>query len=190
MSLRIGIDVDDVVANLLDAWLARYNLVYDDALTPADIDRWELDQCVSPKCGKRIFQMLTPDIYREVKPFEGAFQACEQLRRLGNVFFVTTCPDLGHETAKFEWLVRHGFLAPDEGFRFIPCRGSKKDVPVDVLIDDKAENVNEFPGWALLVSRPHNRSSKTHRIRIGHLGESLPLLRGLRSPCGCASVKR
>jgi 5'-nucleotidase len=184
VSLRIGIDVDEVVADLHTAWLDRYNLLYDDAVTPADILSWEIEKYVS--CGKKIFNLLTPDIYREVKPIAGAFTACEQYRRLGSVFFVTTCPDLGHETAKFQWLVDHGFLAPDEGFRFIPTKGTKADAPVDVLIDDKPENVNEFPGWALLVNRPHNRASATHRMRIGHLGEGLNLLRGLRSPCGCA----
>lgn len=186
VTLRIGIDVDDVVADLLTAWLARYNLLYDDALTPEDLDRWELDQCVSKACGKKIFGMLTPDIYREVKPIPGAFLACEQYRRLGSVFFVSACLDLGHEVAKFQWLVDHGFLAPDEGFRFIAVRDTKRDVLVDVLLDDKPEHVNEFPGWALLLNRPHNRSAKTHRIRINHLGEGLPLLRGLRSPCSCA----
>lgn len=188
MSLRIGVDVDQVVADLMPAWLDRYNLIYDDHLTPAQITEWDIQRFVHPSCGDKIFGMLTPDIYREVKPIVGAFQACEALRRIGNIFFVTDCRgSLALANAKFQWLVDHGFLQPDEGFRFIATDGSKKDALVDVLIDDKPQHVNAFPGWALLVQQPHNQTSHTYRIRINHLGEALSLLRGLRSPCGCAS---
>ena len=56
--LTVAVDVDDVCADLLTEWLYRYNLEYEDNLTVADVDRWDLSEQVKPECGKKIYNYL------------------------------------------------------------------------------------------------------------------------------------
>lgn len=187
VALRIGIDVDEVVAQLHKAWLWRYNSVYGDDLKPEDITDWSIEKFVDRKCGRSIFHYLTPDLYEAIDPYPGAWEVVNQLRSLGSIYFVSNSRNQAMTDAKIAWLMRHGFLAPDEGWRFIPTVESKSAAPVDILIDDHVVNVNEFPGWALLLNRPHNLTAKTPRTRLHRFSDALPLIRGITLPCKCAN---
>lgn len=170
MRLRIGLDVDEVIAQLHQPWLDAYNEDYDDVMRVSDIDRWELDEIVKPECGKRIFSYLTGAMYDEdlVKPYPDALGSINILRSLGHsIAFVTSCVN---DTAapKAAWLERHDFL--QYGDAYLPGR-DKSRAPVDILVDDHVVNVNSFTGMAFLVNRPHNLTSYTFRTRVSGLAE-------------------
>lgn len=163
----IAVDVDDVVADLISEWLRRYNSKYDDHLTPENIHSWEVDEYVKPECGPKVFDLLrAPGFYGHVKPFEGALEAVENLRKLGRVVFLTSCVPKTMDM-KLAWLQEHGFLPKgNKGAQdFIACR-DKYLVNADVLIDDRILNVEEFKGHALLIKRPHNARLQCSRKRI------------------------
>jgi 5'(3')-deoxyribonucleotidase len=164
----IAVDIDDTVACLIDRWLGLYNAEFNDTKTSADITRWEISQCVKPECGSKIWKYLElPTLYDEVRPMPGALEGVALLRTAGHrVVFVTSCGKNASTIAragdKFQWLVRNGFLEVKEPYLdFIVC-ADKTQVAADIIIDDRADTVSawvEAGRAAILVSRPHNRSS-------------------------------
>lgn len=163
----IGIDVDEVCADMLPEWVRRYNRAYDDTLKVEDITAWDMTQFVKPECGKDIYRLLQAEgFYHGVKPIPRALESVKVLRQMGHrVVFVSSCVRLTLDM-KLEWLVRHEFLPrqasqPD----FIAC-ADKTLAAVDLLIDDHVKNVEDFPGYAVLVTQPHNARNTTEVPRI------------------------
>jgi 5'-nucleotidase len=156
----VALDVDEVVAALLPAWLAAYNRDYDDDLTPEDIREWDLSLAVKPECGTKIYSYLdTPKLYEDVKPVEGALRGIATLRAWGHrAIFVTSAMN-GHAGAKLRLLQRFGVL--NAHLRVDPSYfecSDKSLIAADVLVDDRPKNVEDFPGRTILFRQPHNES--------------------------------
>lgn len=168
-------DVDDVVANLVEPWLARYNKDYDDSVTPDHCVRWEIEEFVKPECGKKIFSYLDSTIYEEVQPMPGALEGVRILRDLGHrVIFVTSC---GAETAsaKYHWLARHGFVGGTFAQKDLIFATDKSMIRGDVLIDDGLHNCDAFfkhGGDVIVFDRAHNREDR--RFMRAHNWEEIP----------------
>lgn len=166
----IAVDVDDTVAHLIERWLQLYNADYNDEMTPGDVTRWEISQCVKPECGRKIWTYLTrPDLYDGVRPVPGALEGIATLRAAGHrIVFVTSCGShaatIGRAGDKFAWLLKHGFLdVQDAHLDFIVC-ADKTQVAADVLIDDRADTIAAWVAMrrpAILVDRPHNQERKS-----------------------------
>jgi 5'(3')-deoxyribonucleotidase len=169
--LRIGIDVDEVCAQLHRTWIEDYNQEYQDNLTMRAVDCW--DFYLKTKAGKGMMDLLTPEMYDRVKPYPGAAEAVTQLRRLGHeVVYVSSCVN-GTAEAKEKWLERHGFFEARDGFH---AMNDKTWAPCDVLIDDHLENVRSFRGWGVLHNRGHNVHLRTWHHRVNSLFEFADLL--------------
>jgi 5'-nucleotidase len=149
--MLVAVDVDDTVADLLTAWLRRYNNDFHDWLRPEDITEWDITKFVKTDCGVSIYKYLEdPDIYNDVTPIEGAIQGVKLLRAAGHrVIFVTA----GGEASKFEWLLKYEFL--DNRKDYVRCV-DKSLIRADVLIDDGPHNLKDFIGERIMMLRPHN----------------------------------
>lgn len=189
MSKTIGIDVDDVVAMLIDEWLIRYNREANDRLTPEDLVSWEISEQVKPEWKEKIFSLLTPAMYDAVQPYPGTLEAVQEIRGAGHrVVFVTSCHSYDLFDAKVNWLKRCGFGDSDGrvvsvGIGKWSMYLRKQDVPgLDWLIDDHIGNLEGFKGYPVLQTRPHNRLLPWTGKRIRHLYDIVPLLRYERTP--------
>lgn len=192
--MKIGIDVDGVLADLMTPWLNRCNAAlrekYKDASgvvpamdwSPDDLDRWDFwNQVGIPEAD--VWAMFTPDIYQDVKPFAGALKAINAVREQGHeIVYITSCQNIGEFEAKTDWIRRHDFYV--KGDWAIPVGKpfwykTKADVAdgegVEWLVDDSVEHVEAWPKYALLVSQPHNRARLYAGKRIKSLRE-LPQL--------------
>jgi 5'(3')-deoxyribonucleotidase len=152
----IGVDVDEVVAELHAPWVRWCNEVYGTNIV--NFHRWEIHE-EYPEIGMDVYKFIRPWIYEgtTVKPIRGALEAVEKIRAKGHdIAYVTSCLN-DTEVAKNRWLERNGFL--QRGDAYIPAR-DKSDVPVDILVDDAVHNVDAFEGLAILVHRCHNRLAK------------------------------
>jgi 5'(3')-deoxyribonucleotidase len=169
--LTVLVDVDDVVADLVPAWLADYNRAYSDILTPEDIKSWDMTDWVSGECGAKIYEFLNDHtIYDRIVPVPGAHMGVTRLRAMGHrVVFVTSASAL-NTGLKLTWLIKHGFLTgqPWAQHDFVAAH-DKYLVRGDVIIDDRIENVTQFPGGKIIFDRPWNRSLEMtglgHRMR-------------------------
>lgn len=155
----IGIDVDEVVADLHTPWVTRYNEAYGDNLWA--FDRWDVENQVKPECGKKIFEFLTPGLYDVVQPISHALLAVKALisKPEVEVMFVSSCFTPALADRKVRWLEDHGFSHPKTSF---VASSQKAEVPgLSILVDDYVENCHAFRKTgrrAVLVARPHNRN--------------------------------
>ena len=146
----IGVDVDGVVADLLQVWLDMYNTLYDDHLVKADITHYDLHRIVKPIARGAIYDLIAdPTFYDHVRPLPDAAWAISTLRDAGwKVVFISHCFKHCFDQ-KLEWLARYTFLpfAWEIGVRpnpdFIGAR-DKRLVNVPILVDDHMETVKEF----------------------------------------------
>lgn len=179
--MRVLVDVDGVVCDLHTTWLARYNADYHDTLTLQAFDAWDAwHKVVKPECGNRIYDYLNENLYSlETPEIAGAREGLERLRRAGDtITFVTSCVSPGMFDPKVEWLRMTGIMYAPDGLIAVLGNTSKLLVVGDVLIDDRAETVQEFAyngRAAILFSQPWNRGVE-HSLRmerwdeVGHGG--------------------
>jgi len=152
----IGLDVDDVVADLLTTWLRLYNIDYKDNLTTEDILDWDMLPYVKEECGKRIYDYIgDPSIYDYVRPIHGAVNGVYELRAMGfRVIFVTSTPK-GCEGRKLDWLNYWGFGVDKDSYYEAT---DKSLIACDFLVDDRPLNVENAFGTGIIFDAPHNRN--------------------------------
>ena len=127
----IAMDVDGTVADLISVWLSWYNRDYNDSLYPSNITDWEIHKFVKPFSD--IYKYLEmPEIYDYVKPYPGALDFVNAIRKDYAIIWVTHATE-GHTGRKRDWLREHGFLGLYD--YYIETK-DKSDIPADLLFDD------------------------------------------------------
>ena len=152
----VAIDVDGVIADLMQVVLAQYNGDYKDSLVKDDIRAWDVSLFVKSECGKKIFSYFEdPHIYDDVKPINESLLGITNIRQMGNrVIFATTSAN-GTHGAKLAWLSIFGYLSDRKDY--IEC-ADKSLIRADVLIDDGIHNLLVFPGERVIFTQPWNKS--------------------------------
>lgn len=166
--LTILVDVDDVCLDMVPEWLRRYNNDYGDTLTADALLTWDVSS--STKAGKAFYRYLhMGDFYDYVHPRDGARPAIDTLRQMGHhVYFVSSCVSFDAAQQKLNCLCRWGFLTDRNDFI---ATSLKHLVRGDVLIDDNAANIMDYPGVGLLIDRPWNRHTNVGTARLSGMGD-------------------
>lgn len=192
--MRIGIDVDGVLCDVLTSWLGRCNteLARQDkgrgietSWEHDDIDRFDFWNQIGLSEAK-VWELFTSDVYDEAPPYSGALEAVTAILELGHeIIYVTSCQNVHEYTAKCNWLARHNFCASTE-WRTVPVGKwayyqRKQDVPdLDWLVDDYVPNLKDFAGYAVLFTRPWNAREEFIGKRVKSLGEVVDMLKYLQ----------
>lgn len=160
--MNILVDVDDVCADLVSRWLSLYNEDFNDNLTKADIQSWNIAEYVKPEAAESIYEYLErDDLYDDVHPITGALLGIERLRNMGHrIIFVTTATK-GHAGKKLEWLQKHGFLSPNKinDIDYVEC-ADKTLINGDLIIDDRFTTVEKFGDRGILFTQTWNKHKK------------------------------
>lgn len=155
--MRIIIDVDETLAQMHAPWLARYRAASGHQLMY--FDQWDMKGQVLLGWEEKIFGLLTPDLYDEVKPYPGASEFTSRLCAAGyDIVFVSDCRgDFRMRDRKRRWLVEAGLMCNRESFLPDVDRSA---LGGDVLVDDRLSNLIGFGlgggRLGVLMSRPHN----------------------------------
>ncbi len=159
---RIAVDQDQVLADLLGEWIKRYNIDYNDTLTPEDIKCWNLCKYVKSDCGRDIYNYLKDeDLYRNLEIIEDSQEVLYEISKKYEIFIVTAAMEMPSSfKGKYEWLRKHFDFIPSKNIVF--C-GDKSIVNADYLIDDAVHNLETFKGEGLLFSAPHNLNENRFR---------------------------
>jgi len=160
-------DVDGVPADLLTAWLGRYNKDYNDTLVSDDIIDWGTHQFVKPECGLKMYDYLDdPTLYDEVLPYDnGCLEFCNEMKGAGwRIIFATVTPN-GSAGAKFRWLVKHKYLDEKEGKNdYVELRDKNLLCGAgQILIDDALHNTDAWykaGRTPILFTQPHSIGTK------------------------------
>lgn len=150
----IGLDVDDLVANLVDPWLHLSNCEYGENITQKDIKSWAISEYV--KCGQDIYKYLKdPTLYDIVEPVEGAKWGIECLRAIGfNIVFITAAtPE--QSGRKYEWLCDYEMIKHRK--EYVEAL-DKSLIKTDYLIDDNPEHVINASGQGIVFTKEWNKT--------------------------------
>jgi 5'(3')-deoxyribonucleotidase len=155
--MRIGIDCDDTINNLVEVWLNRYNVDYNDNVSISDIKTWDIGD--HTKAGKDFYKYLGDEkLFKSLSIKEGAAETIEKLCKQHEVYIVTAngsynkgvCDD------KVNFVKRFMPFFPIGNIIFI---NNKSLLDLDVLIDDGLHNFEGFKGIKIVFDRPWNRDS-------------------------------
>lgn len=139
--LRLGIDLDGVVADFNAGWISRYNAEFGAALLPEHVDIWDAPTTLTHFTDMGDFWRWAATsgegatIFRVLEPYHGAIDALDRLARRHRVVIITTKPSFAiHDT--YEWLAEH--RVPTREVHMVE---DKTQVGCDIYLDDADHNL-------------------------------------------------
>jgi hypothetical protein len=177
MSLRIGIDVDGVLADFRGAFHTAARACVGRDI--ADPEEPKSAQSLAQRDVKRVWEYVakTPNWWMTLAPYEP-----DQIARLYSltraagweVFFVTNRPASAGDTVQFQtqwWIERHGFYLPAvltvPGSRGEIANGLRLDLLIDDLVMNCVDVVGASTAKALLLLRDDDRTAQKHATDRG-----------------------
>jgi 5'(3')-deoxyribonucleotidase len=159
---RIAIDMDEVMADTISHFLAKYNASFGTSIKPADFH------------GKHVFEIIhedhrleargyfdEDDFFADIPLMPHSAEVVEALMEKYEVFITTAAMDVPRSfAAKFQWLQRHFPFIPTA--RIVFC-GDKSIIAADYLIDDNLRQLNAFRGEGIIFTAPHNVHETRYR---------------------------
>lgn len=160
----ILVDVDDVTADLMGAWLMLYNKKYNDNLKRSEITDWDISLFVKPECGKKIYEWVeNPEIYDIIKPVKNALFSVNKLRENNNRVVFVTASTIGAAGRKFKWLNDNGFNVPLADYIEVL---DKSLIRGDILLDDGKHNCESTTATPYIFTQAWNRKFQfEHRVK-------------------------
>lgn len=180
MSLRLGFDIDGVLANFRAAFRASaIHIVHGDVEDFDPSDPPEGESPLSPDNVRRVWDHIakTSNWWMELDAYEP-----DQIARLYSltraagweVFFLTKRPPSAGDSVQFQtqwWIERFGFYLPS----VLTVPGSRGDVAnalrLDLLVDDQLMNcvevVSASPTKAILMQRTHDTVARDNATNRG-----------------------
>lgn len=145
--LRLGIDLDGVVADFNGGWIARYNRDFGARLHPDQVIGWDALHALTEFHSMAEFWDWSRgdgrSVFRDLPPVPGAIDALHELAREHRIAIITARFDwaIGDTLA---WLAEHDVLAREVHFV-----AAKQDVACDIYLDDAPYQLE-----ALRLARP------------------------------------
>ena len=161
--LKVLIDMDGVITDILSVWCDTYNLEYNDQLTVCQFAAtWNVHAHVN--CGHRVYDIINrPGFFDALPLFRDAYEGLYNIKEMsvqGNIrpIIVSDCGGISNRASgKLIWLQTYApWIIKDTIF----CN-DKSLIPGDVLIDDRFSVLSEWKlahpaGYAMLMTAPHN----------------------------------
>lgn len=141
--MRILIDMDGIIVDLLGKWLDCYNHDFNDCLSVDMVDSWHIAECIKPQCSpeKMMSYIHRPGFFSDLKPLPGAIDGVKAIMALGHdVKFATAPCNADSAKCKIAWLDYHFNGSGLTGLDSFICQ-DKHWIDADLLIDDKPETL-------------------------------------------------
>lgn len=142
--MRLGIDLDGVVADFNGGWMRAYNEQFETTLAPAQVVGWDGLHKLTHFADMDEFWGWAQDhggvsVFRHLEPYNGAVETLRSLNRDGHdIVVITAKPEWAvHDT--FEWLADHRIPT-----REVHVTDDKWTIECDVYLDDSPYKVLEL----------------------------------------------
>ena len=151
---RLAVDMDEVLADPISKFIQLYNRDY---AVPLDLKILPGNEIIShvPEHAKiKLYEYINEKgFFRDLEVIPDSIEVVKKLQEKYDVFIVSAAMEFPNSLQdKYEWLAEH---FPFIGWEHIIFCGYKI-VNVDILIDDRIKNFEDFEGRKLLFSSPHN----------------------------------
>lgn len=173
-SIKILIDMDDVLINLHEAWVPALNKTFGTNVNVEDITDWDMTLFFPNLTTRQIFSPLSDsDFWYSVKPKEGAVEYVKRLRDDGYQIYVCTTSYYKTLREKMDGaLFRYfDYLSWSD----VIVTSDKQMINADFLIDDGTHNLVGGKYKKILMDMPHNRKfrERSHGIVRMHNWEEI-----------------
>src|SRR5262249_54085271 len=172
--LRVAVDMDEVIVDILTRQLEWYNRATGENLSPELIAQIGLEAAI-PAEHRELFESIPhqPGFFDDLGIIENSQRALRLLDANFDVFITSAAMEVPSSfDAKFKWLQKHfPFIPPS---RIVFC-GDKEIVNADYLIDDRSRHFARFRGTGILFTAPHNARERA-RLRANNWDELLAIL--------------
>lgn len=142
--MRLGIDLDGVVADFTSGWVQKYNDEFDAELVPESLQTWNGMQEMTHFPDMQEFWAWASghggdSVFRHLETYDGATEALGRLTEEGHdVVILTTKPDWAvHDT--FAWISDHRIPTKE-----VHILHRKWRVPCDVYLDDAPHQIHRI----------------------------------------------
>lgn len=154
--MRILVDMDDTIEQLLDAWVRRANEKFGRDVSLDEITGWNVAAPYSGLTREEIYGVTyEPGFWSGVKPMPGAAEALKHFMDEGHEVYIVTATEIEHVEEKMKGLLFRYF--PFLSWNQVIITGRKQLIRGDVLIDDGIHNLEGGNYRKILFTAPHNR---------------------------------
>ena len=169
--LIVGIDLDDVLIDLLGAWVNWLNKKHNLNVTYNDITNWDITKFFPTLTKEEIFEPLnTPEFWNYVKPLPNTVTTLKSMFEDDRLTVkIITASSYKTLQMKFDNVLFSYF--PFLSYKDVIVCYDKHLIDVDVLIDDCVSNFTNFRGIGILIDMPHNKEIDplTYDVRVKDL---------------------
>lgn len=156
-NMRILIDMDDTIEQLLVAWLKRVNEKYGRNVCYEDITQWDVSAAYPGLTHDQVYnEILEDDFWQEVRPIPDAPEVMERLMQQGHELYIVTATPYESVVGKMEHVLFRYF--PFISWNQVIITANKQLLKADVMIDDGIHNLAGGDYIKLLVDAPYNRA--------------------------------
>ena len=158
-TLRIAVDMDEVLTDTLGKQLRLYNQRYGTSASRSDLHGNNLVD-IAPTLHKEwlVSMLHEPGFFADLEPLPGALEGMKRLCAQHDVFIASAATQFPNSfNEKIAWLKLYLPQIPLN--RIIFC-GDKSILNVDYLIDDSAYHFEGLRGTGLLFDAPHNQHKR------------------------------
>jgi 5'(3')-deoxyribonucleotidase len=134
--MRLGIDLDGVVADFIGGWMLRYNMEFGTNLTEDMVDHWDAAGDLTHFGDLSDFWQWAgasghgPTVFRNLESYPGSLEAIEELAACHDIVILTMKPDWAAADT-FAWISDHRIPT-----REVHLLRNKWKVDCDIYLDD------------------------------------------------------
>lgn len=139
--MRLGIDLDGVVANFIKGWMLRYNLEFGAHLTEEMVKHWDAADDLTHFTDLSEFWDWAgaagngPTVFRNLEPYPGALDSLDMLASCHDIVVLTMKGDWATPDT-FAWIAEHRIPT-----REVHMLRDKWMVDCDIYLDDSPHAV-------------------------------------------------
>jgi 5'(3')-deoxyribonucleotidase len=171
--VKIAFDFDEVLFPTLEKVLEVYNQRYNANIELSQIITYNIYDSLSSEIADEIVSLFVEkNIYNNLQPYKGSVKAVKSLADKGHELYVATASDIKNMEWKEKLLQRYFPFIPKENLIRIH---NKKLLNVDVLVEDKLDNLIQTFAERVCFNQPWNQDKNTDYVysiyRIHNWGE-------------------